>query len=71
MICNIETLETLETLLQDYADIVLCSHDREFLDNVVTQELHLKERENYEYIGGYEDWIRAKQFEDATNDEKR
>lgn len=69
---DIETLEMLETLLQDYAGtLFLVSHDREFLDNVVTQVIAFEGKGKLcEYIGGYEDWIRAKQFEDATNDEK-
>ncbi len=69
---DIETLEMLEALLQDYAGtLFLVSHDREFLDNVVTQVIAFEGKGKLcEYIGGYEDWIRAKQFEDATNDEK-
>ncbi|MBI5921661.1 MAG: ATP-binding cassette domain-containing protein [Betaproteobacteria bacterium] len=59
---DIETLELLETLLQDYAGtLFLVSHDRRFLDNVVTQCI-VAEGEGLwrEYAGGYEDWLAAK-----------
>lgn len=69
---DIETLELLEDLLQDYAGtLFLVSHDREFLDNVVTQVIAFEGNGKLcEYIGGYEDWIRAKQFEDNIRQEK-
>ena len=69
---DIETLEMLEALLQDFTGtLFLVSHDREFLDNVVTQVIAFEGNGKLcEYIGGYEDWIRAKQFEDTINDEK-
>lgn len=59
---DIETLELLETLLQNYAGtLFLVSHDREFLDNVVTQVTVFEGNGILtEYIGGYEDWLRAK-----------
>ncbi|MFA5522457.1 MAG: ATP-binding cassette domain-containing protein [Castellaniella sp.] len=56
---DIETLELLEALLQDYTGTVLMvSHDREFLNNVVTQTL-VAEGEGHwqEYAGGYDDWL--------------
>ena len=55
---DIETLELLEELLEDYKGTVfLVSHDRTFLDNVVTQVI-ASEGEGLwrEYIGGYSDW---------------
>ncbi|MDV6340218.1 ATP-binding cassette domain-containing protein [Nitrosomonas sp. Is35] len=69
---DIETLELLEALLQDYSGtLFLVSHDREFLDNVVTQVIAFEGNGKLcEYIGGYEDWIRAKQFEDNSNQQK-
>ena len=69
---DIETLELLEALLQDYAGtLFLVSHDREFLDNVVTQVIAFEGNGKLcEYIGGYEDWIRAKQFEDNISQQK-
>jgi len=59
---DIETLELLEALLQDYdGTLFLVSHDREFLDNVVTQVIAFEgDGVLREYIGGYEDWVRAK-----------
>jgi ATP-binding cassette subfamily F protein uup len=59
---DIETLELLEELLQDYAGtLFLVSHDRAFLDNVVTQTI-VSEGEGVwkEYAGGYSDWQRVK-----------
>ena len=55
---DIETLELLEELLQDYpGTLFLVSHDRTFLDNVVTQTI-APEGEGIwrEYAGGYQDW---------------
>jgi ABC transport system ATP-binding/permease protein len=61
---DIETLELLEELLQDYTGtLFLVSHDRAFLDNVVTQTI-ASEGEGVwkEYAGGYSDWQRMKSF---------
>jgi len=58
---DIETLELLEELLQDYSGtLFLVSHDRAFLDNVVTQTI-ASEGEGIwkEYAGGYSDWQRV------------
>ncbi len=59
---DIETLELLEVMLQNYSGtLFLVSHDREFLDNVVTQVIAFEgDGVLREYVGGYEDWIRAK-----------
>ena len=59
---DIETLELLEALLQDYVGtLFLVSHDRSFLDNVVTQVIAFEgDGVLQEYMGGYEDWVRAK-----------
>ena len=61
---DIETLELLEVLLQDYSGtLFLVSHDRTFLDNLVTQVIAFEgDGRLLEYAGGYEDWKRAKQF---------
>jgi ATP-binding cassette subfamily F protein uup len=58
---DIDTLELLEELLQSYAGTVfLVSHDRRFLDNVVTSTIAWEGEESAglwrEYEGGYEDW---------------
>jgi ATP-binding cassette subfamily F protein uup len=60
---DIDTLELLEELLQDYdGTVFLVSHDRRFLDNVVTSTLAWEGDEASgqwrEYEGGYEDWKR-------------
>jgi ATP-binding cassette subfamily F protein uup len=59
---DIETLELLEALLQEYAGtLFLVSHDREFLDNVVTQTIASEGGGGWkEYAGGYSDWQRAR-----------
>lgn len=59
---DIETLELLESLLQEYAGtLFLVSHDRRFLDNVVTQSIVAEGAGVWrEYAGGYEDWLTAK-----------
>jgi len=56
---DIETLELLETLIQDYAGTVfLVSHDRTFLDNIVTQTIAAEGAGRWrEYVGGYSDWV--------------
>ena len=55
-----ETLELLEDLLVDYkGTLLLVSHDREFLDNVVTSTLGFEgDGKLVDYIGGYQDWQR-------------
>ena len=57
---DVETLDLLEELLQEYAGtLLLVSHDREFLNNVVTSTLVLAGNgEVQEYVGGYDDWLR-------------
>ncbi|MGB5080427.1 MAG: ATP-binding cassette domain-containing protein [Burkholderiales bacterium] len=59
---DIETLELLEALLQEYAGtLFLVSHDRQFLDNVVTQTIASEGGGKWkEYAGGYSDWQRAR-----------
>ncbi len=61
---DIETLELLEQLLAEYqGTLFLVSHDRTFLDNVVTQVIAFEgEGKLMEYVGGYEDWVRARRF---------
>ena len=59
---DVETLELLEELLADYpGTLLLVSHDRDFLDNVVTSTLVMEgEGRVGEYIGGYSDWLRQR-----------
>lgn len=56
---DVETLELLEALLVEFeGTLLLVSHDRTFLDNVVTQTLVMEgEGRVGEYAGGYEDWL--------------
>ncbi len=57
-----ETLELLEELLADYGGtVLLVSHDRDFLDNVVTSTLVMEGAGQVgEYVGGYSDWLRQR-----------
>ncbi len=72
---DIETLELLESLLLDYSGtIFLVSHDRAFLDNVVTQVIASEGDGKWrEYVGGYEDWVRQrpKSVEEKRQREER
>ncbi|HEZ3928437.1 TPA: ATP-binding cassette domain-containing protein [Neisseria meningitidis] len=62
---DIDTQELLEDLLRDYQGTVfLVSHDRMFLDNVITQSIVFEGNGRLkEYIGGYQDYIDAKSRE--------
>jgi ABC transport system ATP-binding/permease protein len=59
---DIESLELLEQKLQEYGGtLLLVSHDRRFLDNVVTQTLAAEGNGIWrEYVGGYSDWLRQR-----------
>jgi len=59
---DVETLELLEELLLDYTGTLLVvSHDRAFINNVVTSTLVLEgEGRVKEYAGGYDDWLRQR-----------
>jgi ATP-binding cassette subfamily F protein uup len=59
---DIETLELLEELLLDYnGTLFLVSHDRAFLDNVVTSVIAAEGEGTWrEYAGGYQDWVRCR-----------
>ncbi len=70
---DVETLELLEELLSDYdGTLILVSHDRSFLDNVVSSTLVFEgDGVVNEYVGGYEDWLRqAKTITDKTEADK-
>lgn len=64
---DIDTLELLESLLQDYSGtLFLVSHDREFLENTVTQVIAFEGNGVLdEFGGGYDDWLRFSQQRDA------
>jgi len=57
---DIETLEVLEQRLCDFTGtLIVVSHDREFLDNVVTSTVVFEQDGKVqEYVGGYSDWLR-------------
>jgi ATP-binding cassette subfamily F protein uup len=59
---DIDSLELLEDLLQDYpGTLLLVSHDRAFMDNVVTQTVAAEGEGRWrEYVGGYSDWLRQR-----------
>jgi len=57
---DMETLEVLEQRLTEYnGTLIVVSHDRQFLDNVVTSTIVFEEDAQVrEYVGGYTDWLR-------------
>ena len=56
-----ETLELLEDRLVEFSGTILVvSHDREFLNNVVTSTIVFEEGGVREYVGGYDDWLRQR-----------
>ena len=65
---DVETLELLEELLTEYSGtLLLVSHDRDFLDNVITSTLVFEgEGAVNEYIGGYQDWLHQRGTSDDT-----
>jgi len=65
---DIETLDLLEDLLAGYdGTVFLVSHDRAFLDNVVTQVIAAEGDGRWkEYAGGYEDWLRVRATADSA-----
>ena len=68
---DVDTLELLEELLSEYeGTLLLVSHDRTFLDNVVTSTLVFEGDGKFtEYAGGYEDWARyQRQIPDAPSE---
>ena len=56
---DVETLDLLEELLADYqGTVLLVSHDREFINHVVTETLVFEGAGQIgEYVGGYDDWL--------------
>ena len=70
---DIETLEMLEDMLLAYTGtLLLVSHDRAFLNNLVTSTIVLDGAGRAkEYVGGYDDWLRQSQAEAAPADEQK
>ena len=69
---DLETLELLEERLLDFdGTLLLVSHDRDFLDNVVTSTLVFEgEGRIGEYVGGYSDWQQQRPAPSSTEGEK-
>lgn len=56
-----DTLELLESLLVEYkGTLIIVSHDRSFLNNVITSSLVFEADGLNEYVGGYDDWLRQR-----------
>jgi ATP-binding cassette subfamily F protein uup len=68
---DVDTLELLEDLLSEYkGTLLLVSHDRAFLDNIVTSTLVYEAPGKFrEYAGGYEDWVRCQELNAAVRAE--
>ena len=59
---DLETLDLLEELISDYkGTLILVSHDRDFIDKVVTSTIVLEgDGKLYEFVGGYDDYLRQR-----------
>jgi ATP-binding cassette subfamily F protein uup len=70
---DLETLELLEEQLVEWpGTLLLVSHDRAFLDNVVTSTFVFEgDGRVQEYVGGYEDWVRQRQAEKKVEQEEK
>lgn len=69
---DIDSLELLEQTLQNYpGTLILVSHDRRFLDNVVTEVLAPEGDGLWrEYVGGYSDWLHYRPQQPVAEDKK-
>ncbi|MDZ4655975.1 MAG: ATP-binding cassette domain-containing protein [Bythopirellula sp.] len=66
-----ETLELLEEQLIEFpGTLLMVSHDREFLNNVVTSTIAFEQDGPREYVGGYDDWVRQRQVAEEASQEK-
>ncbi len=70
---DMETLELLEELLQEFTGtVLLVSHDRAFLNNVVTSTLVFEgDGRVQEYAGGYDDWLQQRPAPAASTEKKK
>jgi ATP-binding cassette subfamily F protein uup len=74
---DVETLDVLESRLSEYGGtLIVVSHDRQFLDNVVSKILVFEEGGHIvEHAGGYSDWLRRgralREMDDPRRREKR
>ena len=69
---DVETLELLESILVEYdGTVILVSHDRAFINEVVTSTLVFESGEQVnEYVGGYDDWLRQRRISGNNKVEK-
>jgi len=67
-----DTLELLEEMLMEYqGTVLLVSHDREFLNNIVTSTIVFEgDGRLAEYVGGYDDWLRQRSLSSPGGTEK-
>jgi ATP-binding cassette subfamily F protein uup len=67
-----DTLELLEEMLMEYqGTVLLVSHDREFLNNIVTGTIVFEgDGRLVEYVGGYDDWLRQRSLSSPGGTEK-
>jgi ATP-binding cassette subfamily F protein uup len=67
-----DTLELLEEMLVEYqGTVLLVSHDREFLNNIVTSTIVFEgDGRLVEYVGGYDDWLRQRSLPSPEGAEK-
>jgi ATP-binding cassette subfamily F protein uup len=65
---DVETLELLEEQLNEFSGtLLLVSHDRAFLNNIVTSTLVMEGNGHVgEYVGGYDDWLRQRKVIETT-----
>lgn len=70
---DIETLEILEEILVNYkGTLLLVSHDRAFINNVVTSTIVFEgDGQLNEYVGGYDDWLRQRKVIEDKKDSKK
>jgi ATP-binding cassette subfamily F protein uup len=70
---DIDTLELLEAFLVEWpGTLLLVSHDRRFIDNVVTSTIVFEDGGRLtEYVGGYEDWLRQRPLPAASEEPQR
>ena len=69
---DVETLELLESILVEYdGTVIIVSHDRAFINEVVTSTLVFESGEQVnEYVGGYDDWLRQRRISSTNKSEK-
>ena len=71
---DLESVRWLETFLKNYAGTIICvSHDRAFMDGLVTRIIEIDNRKAHEYVGNYSSYIkeRAKRIEQLKVDKEK